>query len=87
HDCGPACVQNAVPATYYSCVGTSCTSIAVAENVQVANPVPYFATDNNGSILLLPAASSSGEASLSGQLVFGIGTQSNNGLGSAQVIG
>ena len=86
HDCGPACMQNAVPATYYSCVGTSCTSIAVAENEQVANPIPYFATDNNGSSLLLPAASSSAEASLSGQLVFGIGTQSNNGLGSAQVI-
>ncbi|MCX4150909.1 MULTISPECIES: DUF3443 domain-containing protein [Paraburkholderia] len=87
HDCGPVCVQDAVPATYYSCVGTSCTSIAVAEKLQVANPIPYFATNNNGSILMLPAASSSSEASLSGQLVFGIGTQSNNGLGSAQVIG
>ncbi|OAJ52269.1 hypothetical protein A6V36_07945 [Paraburkholderia ginsengiterrae] len=87
HDCGPACVQNAVSATYYGCVGGSCTSISVAENLQVANPIPYFATNNNGSILMLPSASPGGESSLTGQLVFGIGTQSNNGLGNAQVIG
>lgn len=87
HDCGWNCAQQAVPATYYGCVGTSCTSIAVAEELQVANPIPYFATDNNGSILMLPAVGSNGAASLGGQLVFGIGTQSNNGLGRAQVIG
>jgi len=87
HDCGSNCVQQAVPATYYGCAGSTCTSLAVAEDLQVANPIPYFATDNNGSILMLPAVASGGEASLSGQLVFGIGTQSNNGLGSAQVIG
>lgn len=86
-DCGPACVSNAVPATYYGCVGGNCTSIAVAENLQVANPIPYFAINNNGSILKLPTAPASGETSLTGQLVFGIGTQSNNGLGNAQVIG
>ncbi|RDJ98043.1 DUF3443 domain-containing protein [Paraburkholderia lacunae] len=87
HDCGPACVRTAVPATYYGCVGNSCTSTAVAENLQVGNPIPYFAINNNGSILMLPAASPSGQTSLTGQLVFGIGTQSNNGLGNAQVIG
>lgn len=86
HDCGSECAQQAVPATYYGCVGTRCTSLAVAEALQVANPIPYFTTDNNGSVLMLPAVASSSEASLSGQLVFGIGTQSNNGLGSAQVI-
>jgi hypothetical protein len=87
HDCGSNCVQKALPATYYGCAGTSCTSIAVAEDLQVANPIPYFATDNNGSILELPAVGANGAASLGGQLVFGIGTQANNGLGSAQVIG
>jgi hypothetical protein len=87
HDCGPACAQQAVPATYYGCAGTTCTSLALAEDLQVANPIPYFATDNNGSVLMLPAVTASGEPSLTGQLVFGIGTQSNNGLGSAQVIG
>lgn len=87
HDCGSNCVQKAVPATYYGCAGTSCTSLAVAEDLQVANPIPYFAVDNNGSVLELPAVGANGAASLSGELVFGIGTQSNNGLGSAQVIG
>ena len=87
HDCGYNCVQQAVPATYYGCHGTTCTSLAVAEVLQVANPIPYFTTDNSGSVLMLPAVASSGEASLAGQLVLGIGTETNNGLGSAQVIG
>ena len=87
HDCGYNCVQQAVPATYYGCKGTPCTSLAVAEVLQVANPIPYFTTDNNGSVLMLPAVASSGATSLAGQLVFGIGTETNNGLGSAQVIG
>jgi Protein of unknown function (DUF3443) len=87
HDCGPSCAQHALPATYYACAGTGCTSIALAEDLQVANPIPYFTTDNNGSILMLPSVASSGAASLSGQLVFGIGTQGNNSLGNAQVIG
>lgn len=86
HDCGSNCVGQAVPATYYGCSGTTCTSIPLVEDLQVANPIPYFAVDNNGSMLSLPAVSG-GAASVSGTLVFGIGTQSNNALGSAQVIG
>lgn len=86
HDCGANCVQQAVAGTYYGCSGTTCTSIPLAEALQVANPIPYFATDNNGSMLSLPTVSG-GAPSVSGQLVFGIGTQTNNSLGSAQVIG
>lgn len=86
HDCGANCVGQAVPATYYGCAGTACTSIAVAEDLQVANPIPYFPVDNNGSILMLPAVGSNSEVALTGQLVFGIGTQSNNAIGNAQVI-
>lgn len=86
HDCGANCVSQALPGTYYGCNGAACTSIALAEALQVANPIPYFATDNNGSLLSLPAVTG-GAQSVSGQLVFGIGTQSNNALGSAQVIG
>lgn len=86
HDCGAACAQQAIAGTYYTCSGTSCTSIAVAERLQVANPVPYFATDNNGVIVSLPSISPSGAASVAGQLIFGIGTASNNGLGSATVV-
>jgi hypothetical protein len=86
HDCGANCVQQALPGTYYGCKDTACTAIALAEALQVANPVPYFATDNNGSMLSLPVVSG-GAQSVTGQLVFGIGTQTNNALGGAQVIG
>ncbi|NKJ49189.1 hypothetical protein CIC12_21105 [Burkholderia sp. SG-MS1] len=86
HDCGANCVTQALAGTYYACQGLPCTSIPLAEEFQVANPVPYFAIDNNGSMLSLPVVSG-GAPSVSGQLVFGIGTQANNALGSAQVIG
>ncbi|MFM0074240.1 DUF3443 domain-containing protein [Paraburkholderia sediminicola] len=86
HDCGANCVQQAIAGTYYGCGSTTCTSIPLAEALQVANPIPYFTTDNNGSMLSLPTVSG-GAQSVSGQLVFGIGTQANNALGSAQVIG
>lgn len=87
HDCGAACANQAISGTYYVCTGTSCTPTAVAESSQVANPVPYFGTDGNGVIVSLPAVPSGSAASLSGQLIFGIGTQANNSLGKAQVIG
>jgi hypothetical protein len=48
--------------------------------------VASFATDNNGVIIELPAVSGA-EVSVSGSLIFGIGTQSNNGLGGATVFG
>lgn len=51
---------------------------------QVQNPVTLFATDNNGVIVELLAVSAP-ETSVSGALVFGIGTQSNNGLNGATV--
>ncbi len=52
---------------------------------QVINPVALFATDNNGVIVEMPAVSAGGEGSVSGSLVFGIGTQSNNALGGVTV--
>jgi hypothetical protein len=86
HDCGAACAQQALAGTYYACSGTTCSSIAVEERLQVANPVPYFSADNNGVIVSLPSIAQSGAASVSGQLIFGIGTASNNGLGAATVV-
>jgi hypothetical protein len=87
-DCGGACAlpnnssQN--PGLYFSCVSNSCQVVSEAVAQQVANPVGSFATDNNGVIVELPAVSAP-TASISGSLVFGIGTESNNGLSGAQV--
>lgn len=82
-DCGRACdpgggqASPPVPA-YYACTSPAgCQPAFVTVAQQVTNPVVLFATDNNGVILELPSASGP-EASLSGSLVFGIGTQSNN---------
>jgi hypothetical protein len=53
-------------------------------NQQVTNPVFNFPVDNNGVILELPAVT--GEAAtVDGNMVFGIGTESNNALGAAKV--
>jgi hypothetical protein len=84
-DCGPACLQ-AGGATYYLCTSnTACTDSGMPLAMQITNPVTAFATDNNGVIIELPAVSATA-ASVSGSLIFGIGTQGNNGLGSAQVL-
>jgi hypothetical protein len=88
-DCGPACVTTeptGVGAIYYSCPSTGCVPSTIPLAQQVQNPVSLFAADNNGVIVEFPAASGP-EPTLSGSLVFGIGTQSNNGLGSATVLG
>jgi hypothetical protein len=85
-DCGPACVTTGPsnPNLYYECPSSGCVVTGESLANQVTNPVALFATDNNGVIIELPAAPNP-EASLSGSLVFGIGTQSNNGLGSATI--
>jgi hypothetical protein len=83
-DC-PACALtgSSNPGLYYQCSGTTCTATTESLSQQVQNPVAAFATDNNGVIVELPQTSTT--SSLSGSLVFGIGTQSNNGLASATV--
>lgn len=85
-DCGGACQQTGTqnPGWYYSCPSSGCVTIPVALAQQVQNPIPLFPVDNNGVIVELPAVSGP-EPSLSGSLVFGIGTQSNNGLGGATI--
>jgi Protein of unknown function (DUF3443) len=71
---------------YYSCPSNVCGEInAIDQALQVANPVASFATDNNGVIIQLPAVTASGATTVSGSLIFGIGTQSNNGIGSATI--
>jgi hypothetical protein len=85
-DCGPACAPgtNSNPGFYYGCAGSSCQVITQSTAQQIQNPVAFFSADNNGVIVDLPAVSTSAPT-LSGSLIFGIGTQSDNSLGSAQV--
>ncbi len=85
-DCGAGCeVQG--HAVYFTCPGAStvCADSGMPLALQVANPVASFTTDNNGVIIQLPSVAATGVAAVSGSLIFGIGTQSNNGLGSATV--
>jgi Protein of unknown function (DUF3443) len=84
-------VNECVPefsSTYYSCpTPTTCAQTTASASQQLQNPGSMFANDNNGVILELPALTSSGAANPPGAvLVFGIGTESNNGLGSAAQI-
>lgn len=84
-DC-PGCETNASQSLYYICTSaTSCTQTTAAASVQVANPVVKFAQDNNGTLLSLPSLSAAGSSSASGVMTFGIGTQSDNALGSATI--
>ena len=80
-DCGAPCVGTAANGFYYTCTSASCFSVtrSVASiSKQLKNPVPLFATDNNGFLVDLPAVGFAGAPALAGSLVFGIGTQPNN---------
>jgi hypothetical protein len=91
-DCGPYCTITGSQdgSNYNACTPgptVTCQPAAVSVAQQVSNPVASFATDNNGVVLQLPAVAASGAALANGTLYFGIGTQSNNALGSATVYG
>ncbi|WP_322071560.1 DUF3443 domain-containing protein [Paraburkholderia bannensis] len=88
-DCGAACVNGPNSSWYYACpsgASGSCTPSAQPLAQQVSNPVAAFATDNNGVVIDLPAIPATGQGSVSGSLIFGIGSQANNALGSATVL-
>jgi hypothetical protein len=91
-DCGGGCVTNAANGVYYACPPNStstsaCSGATVSASAQVTNPVVFFQTDNNGVVVQLPAvADPGGSSTASGTLVFGIGTEGNNGLAGAAVL-
>ena len=86
-DCGSACAQFAVSGAYYTCPTSGCRPTQAALTQQLQNPVGMFSTDNNGVLIQLPTLPATGAATAAGSLIFGIGTQSNNGLGSATILG
>jgi hypothetical protein len=82
-DCGAACVNPTTPlALYYGCTAAgACTAENIALAGQVTNPVAMFAADNNGIIVSLPnLQNANGDMSVTGQVIFGIATQSDNAL-------
>ena len=81
------------PAYYFCSAASGCAAAFVPcgnacggtlPNAQITNPVFNFPVDNNGVILELPAVAGVA-ATVNGNMVFGIGTQSNNHLGAAKV--
>jgi hypothetical protein len=84
-DCGQGCLS-ATNSIYFNCATAACNPITQSLATQVQNPVWMFASDNNGVILELPSISANGQATATGSLIFGIGTQSDNGIGSATPI-
>lgn len=97
-DCGNGCVLSnssyAANPWYYACPtgGTSptaCQAAGLTVQQQVTNPVADFKAtgDDNGVIIQLASVPDpDGTTSATGSVIFGIGTQSNNGLGSATVL-
>jgi len=86
-DCGPACSGSVstVPSEYFTCPNSGCVVASVPLLSQLQNPVWLFPQDNNGVLLSLPAIPDTGATTVTGSMIFGIGTQSDNALGTAQV--
>ncbi len=87
-DCGSGCAVSLPRAlyVYYECSSLSCQKTTLELTKQVQHPVWHFTDDNNGLIIDLPPVGPTGAASVQGTLIFGIGTQSNNQLGSTKVL-
>ncbi len=98
-DCGLNCAAGETFAgyPYYVCPNYYCMQAPVPIVQQVANPVAFLPKDNNGVEIVLSSIPAAGAPSLpytnaagtslipAGSLIFGIGTESNNALGSATV--
>jgi Protein of unknown function (DUF3443) len=85
-DC-PGCSQSTGPDVYFACTSASaCTSTLVPLANQVPNPIARFPVDNNGSFIVLPSVPVAGATTVSGSLIFGVDTQTNNQSGSQTVV-
>ncbi len=88
-DCGSACDPSAggtPPNVYFTCSQAgACSSAFVSVSQQITNPVVLFPRDNNGVLIQMQPLNGAA-ATASGSMIFGIGTQSNNQLGTATVL-
>ena len=85
-DCGGTCATVPNQAfVYFVCPAGACTEAGVPTNQQVSNPVIGFASDNNGILITMPSIPAVGTDSVTGSIVFGIGTQNDNALANVQV--
>jgi len=76
---------------YYLCNSSGCTASGLGPTFvptaqQVFNPVAAFVTDNNGTLIKFPTPSGNAVLSLSGSLIFGIATESNNAIPAAATV-
>jgi hypothetical protein len=88
-DCGPGCTTVVDNQFYYSCASGSvqCEPTTVPSlTSQVTNPIALFPTDNNGVIIQLPSVAADGAATVSGNMIFGVDTQTNNASGSQTIL-
>jgi Protein of unknown function (DUF3443) len=85
-DCGTGCATTIDNDRYYSCTSTLCEPTTVALASQVTDPVALFAMDNNGVIIQLPTVAAQGAATVTGSMIFGIDTQTNNKSGGQKVL-
>jgi hypothetical protein len=84
-DCGDYCARTASDAAYYVCPSGICSPTTLSVARQLQNPAGALATENNGIIVELPAVPPTGAATVTGTLTIGIGTQSNNAVGSVTI--
>ena len=83
-DCGSACAAASPPAVYFTCPASGCVVTSMPLASQLQNPVWMFPQDNNGLSITLPQVGATGSVSLTGSMIFGIGTQADNAVGGAQ---
>jgi Protein of unknown function (DUF3443) len=84
-DCGSACTQ-ATNTVYYGCTNSNCQAVAVPLPQQLQQPISLLDSDNNGTLIQLPALASGRGANITGSLIFGINTQTNNETGATPQI-
>jgi hypothetical protein len=93
-DCGSYCLSSSNLSEsgyyYYLCpTGEACSPTTVPVADQATDPVAAFSSaDNNGVLVTLPSIPALGaaEGTVSGSLIFGIGTQTDNALASSATV-